>query len=162
MVNVVEQESDSFLQNFLLLLKAAFTGIAVSIPDTANVSRSCLGFSALAASYGITNSNIVIGTGNTAVTPTDYKLQNQITAMEHVPLLVVQPTVPALNGSYIECMICSRSFNNRSGAEIDVNEIGICVIASTYSILILRDVVAMIPVLDNQTIQVAYKFRTAV
>lgn len=155
-------ESDSFVRNFLLLLKAAFSGSAVNVIDTSNASRSCLGFQCEVSSYGVTNSNIVVGSGSTPVSPADYKLETQITALEHVPLLLY-PTVPAQVGSNIECTICRRSFNNHTQGQIDVREIGICVISSTYSILILRDVLgSAVPVLPNQTLQVDYKFRTAI
>lgn len=162
-VKTVEAESDSFVRNFLLLLQAGFQNAAVSITDIAGTSRSCLGFSAPAATVGITNSSIVIGSGTTAVTPTDYKLASQITSLEHVQLLLTQPTAPVLNGSNIESRMFRRSFNNRTGATVDVNEIGVYVIASTYSIMILRDVLGTpVSVANNQTLQIEYIVRTAV
>lgn len=163
LVKSLEKESDSFLKNFLLLLQAGMRGTAVSIQDTGNTARSCLGFSGVAASYDITNASIIVGSDATPVSPTDYKLGSQITTLQHVPLLTTQPTAPVTNGSYIESKMCERTFNNHTGAEIDVNEIGICVIASTFSILVLRDILgSTVPVLANQTMQVSYLFRTAI
>jgi len=158
-----EQESDSFLQNFLLLLQAGLRGTAVAVIDAGNVSRSCLGFSGLVTAYDVTNSNIVVGSGISPVTPADYKLANQIMTLQYVPPLVAQPTTAVINGGYIESKMCDRTFNNHTDAEIDVNEVGICVIASNFQILILRDVLgSVVSVLPNQTLQVTYLFRTAI
>ncbi len=162
-VKTFEKESDSFLKNFLLLLQAGMKGTAVSIQDTGNTTRSCLGFSGAAASYDLKDVNIVVGSDNTPVSPVDYKLGNQIMTLQYVPLLIAQPTPPVTNDSYIESKMCERSFNNHTDAEVEVKEIGICVIASTFSILILRDILATaVQVLPNQTMQVTYLFRTAI
>jgi hypothetical protein len=158
-----EQESDSFLKNFLLLLQAGIQGTAVAILDTGNVSRSCLGFSGLVTDYNVTNCSIIVGSGIAPVTPIDYNLQSQITSLQHVPLLISQPTAPVTDGGYIVSKMCERTFNNQTSSEIDVNEIGICVISNGFSILILRDVLgAAVPVLPSQTMQVTYLFRTAI
>jgi hypothetical protein len=162
-VNTFEKESDSFLKNFLLLLQAGMKGTAVSIQDTGNTTRSCLGFSGAAASYDLKDVNIVVGSDNTPVSPTDYKLGSQITELEYVPLLTAQPTAPAINDGYIESKMCERTFNNHTSGEIDVKEVGICVLSSSFSILILRDILATtVQVLPNQTMQVTYLFRTAI
>jgi hypothetical protein len=162
-VKTVEAESDSFVRNFLLLLQAGFQNAAVATTDVNGVSRACLGFNSLAAAVGVTNSNIVVGSGTTPVTPSDYKLESQITFLEHVQLLLTQPTAPVVNGSNIESRMFRRSFNNRTGAAVLVNEIGVYVISSTYSIMILRDVLGTsISVGNNQTLQIEYIVRTAV
>lgn len=156
-------ESKSFLKNFLLLLKAGMQNSVVSVIDLSGATRSCLGFSCLAGSYGIKNSNIIVGTGNSEVTPNDYALSNQIVAMRYAPLLITpQPTVPIVNGSNIESMMCKRTFYNNSGYTINVSELGIAVVSSTYSILILRDVIPAVPVFNEQTLHIAYTFRTAI
>lgn len=161
-VKSLTQESDSFLANFLWLLRAGFVGSTVSVKDTTNTTRSCQGFSCEVSAYGVTNSNIIVGSGSAAVTPADYNLASQITTLEHVPLLL-WPDAPSLSGSYIECKMCRRSFNNHTANTVTINEIGICVISSTYSILILRDILgSSISLLPNQTLQVGYTFRTAV
>jgi hypothetical protein len=163
LVRTFEKESDSFLENFLLLLRAGMRGSAVSIRDTEDILRSCLGFSGVVSGYDVRTANIVVGSDNGPVSPADYKLGNQITELQYVPLLIDQPTVPVTNGSYIESKICDRTFNNNTLGTIDVNEVGICVIASTFSILILRDVLdSTVRVLPNQTMQVTYLFRTAI
>jgi len=162
-VNSVSGMSDSFLTNFILLLQAAMGNAAVAITDTSGVSRSCLGFSCVAATYGITNSSIVVGTGTNTVLPGNYALQAQNLTMEYAPLMLTQPIAPSIVGSNIESMVCKRTFNNNTGATVNINELGICVISSTFSILILRDVLGVaVPVLDHQTLHVSYTFRTAI
>lgn len=165
--NVVESISgisDSFLQNFVLLLQAAMGNAAITVKDTAGVNRSCIGFSCLAATYGIKNCNIVVGTGVTAVTPTDYALAIQALTLEYAPLLLIpQPSTPVINGSNIESVVCRRTFNNNTGATINISELGIIVTSSTFPILILRDLLgAAIPVGDHQTLHITYTFRTAI
>lgn len=163
-VNSVSGVSDSFLQNFILLLQAAMGNAAVTIKDTAGTNRSCLGFSCLAATYGITNCNVVVGTGVTAVAPADYALAIQNLTMDYAPLILTpQPSAPVINGSNIESVVCRRTFNNNTGATINISELGIIVTSSAFPILILRDLLGVaIAVADHQTLHVTYTFRTAI
>ena len=156
--------SDSFLTNFILLLQAAMGNAAVAITDTSGVSRSCLGFSCLAATYSITNCNVVVGTGVTAVAPADYALAIQNLTMDYAPLILTpQPSAPVINGTNIESVVCRRTFNNNTGATINISELGIIVKSSTFPILILRDLLGVaVAVGDHQTLHVTYTFRTAI
>jgi hypothetical protein len=162
-VQHVSGESDSFVQNFILLLQAAFRNSAVSMQDTSNTARSALGFSSYPTAYGVTNSHVVVGTGSTPVTPSDYKLESQNLTLEHVPVLLTQPTTPVINGGFIESTMFRRTFNNRTGASVVISEIGVYVLYSSYSIMILRDILGSpVTVLNNQTLQVEYTIRTAI
>lgn len=97
------------------------------------------------------NNGIVVGTGTTAVAPTDYQLTTQIVdgittgTLEHFPCAGTNLTTSSTAGSFN----VERLFRNTSGGTITINEIGIYALhandSSTNQInhfCIIRDLVS--------------------
>jgi hypothetical protein len=149
--------------------------LSVSIKDTGGVIRTIPGGSdakTIMACFAPDNDDtygIVVGTGTTAPTNTDYNLGAKIahgTGAGQLDYGAHSRTAPTVVGANVDYVI-SRSFYNGSGASITVNEIGI--IVSTYDtgvfqrfFLIVRDVIAPVTVNDTQTLTVQYTWRTTV
>jgi len=91
---------------------------------------------------------IVLGTGTTAVTPTDFQLATQIadgtaaSTLEYFPSSGTALTISNPTGSFK----LERLFRNSSGGTITVNEIGLYTIGSTnsipFSFCAIRDIVS--------------------
>ena len=97
------------------------------------------------------NNGIVVGTGSTAVAPTDFKLATQVVdgttagTLEHLTCAGTNLTTSATAGSFD----VERLFRNSSGGSITINEIGIYCLQATDSsanqvnhFCILRDLVS--------------------
>lgn len=114
-----------------------------------------------AGTYGI-----VVGTGDTAVTNTDYKLETKIAQGEGAGEFIHgSGTVEtaAEVGDNVE-FIVKRTFTNLSGGQITVTEAGIYTKSATsYIHCIIRDVLgAGIDVPDKCSLTVIYTVRTTV
>lgn len=147
---------------------------AVSITDTGNTARSIGAFvhyfhqcmSAYAAdndgAYGI-----VLGTGITAVTNSDYKLDTIIahgTGSGQLDYGASSLTAAAVVGANVD-MVLSRAFYNGSGATVTVKEMGIYAksrddASQERIFLICRDLIAAVDILDTETASAQYTFRT--
>jgi hypothetical protein len=146
-------------------------GVSVNVIDVTNTSRvliitSTAGyykFSVFApdntSTYGI-----VVGTGTTTPTNSDYKLETQIahgTASGQLDYGAHSRTESKVVGSNVDFVI-SRTFYNGSGASITVKEIGIYCQSESYYFCLVRDVITPIDVANTQTLTVQYTLRTTV
>jgi hypothetical protein len=122
------------------------------------------------------NIGIVIGTGNTAVTPQDYALGTKIahggaaSQMRYGGQEILAPTFSDPNGS----MVLRRLFENASGGSITVNEVGIYAPAGykvytsdyhyyCYEFCVARDVVSPgIAIADTEWLKVTYTVQITV
>jgi len=172
------RRSHSYVIAFLKFIRVAFENIGLSITDTGGVSRivdrpTAAGFYFMFVFAGddVSSHGIVVGTGTTAPTNTDYKLEAQIphgTAtgqLDHDAHDVIQgPTEVAGNVDYI----FRRNFYNGSGASITVNEVGIyCLSRDTDGVYryfcLVRDVLpTSVTVGAGYTLTVKYTLRTTV
>jgi len=179
------KESKSFVLQFLGLFDAHFSHpaggftTAVTVKDTAGASRS-MGATAYAYGYGANlwaafapNSNdtygIQVGTGTTAPTNIDYKLETKISTgvgAGNLSYGTHSKTTTQVVGSNVD-FVFSRSFYNGSGNTVTVNEIGIVVYNTDSTnpgvaayILLARDVITPVDVANAQTLTVQYTFRT--
>jgi len=187
-----KRESKSFVCAFLQVLYTTFANLSYSIKDISNTvqtqSASVSGPLFLRGNsypttyvtayyqYNETNATIsvapseyvgiVIGTGNTAVTPTDYKLVTRIAhgttsgKMEYSGTMIYPVVVSAPNASFdIE-----RIFRNSSGGSIEIKELGIDSHtlngANGAIYCIIRDVLSpTVTVNDGEYLKVTYTFQ---
>lgn len=109
---------------------------------------------------------IVVGTGNTAVTPTDYKLTTRVAGgitsgkLEYGGSLIYPVTVSAPNASFD----VERIFRNSSGGSITLAELGIystfAVNSTHYNFCFVRDVLSPTVTVNNgEYLKVTYTFQ---
>jgi len=118
------------------------------------------------AGVNVDTHGIVIGTGDTAETNTDYKLEAQIAnGVGEGQMTHTSTTVSAVGvvGANVDLEV-KRSFTNGSGGQITVKEAGIYTRAIlAYQHCIVRDVLpAGIDVPDKCSISIIYTLRTTV
>lgn len=110
---------------------------------------------------------IVVGTGDTPVTNTDYVLETQLTEGLGVGNITHGEQVvgtAAVVGANVDLEI-TRTFINDTGSNITVNEAGVYVmiVAMTFIHCILRDIIAGGVVLpDKCSLTIIYTMRTTV
>jgi hypothetical protein len=177
------KKSRSFVIQFLQHLAAINQYADKNITDVTGTSKVVRGnlymntgmyayhYLSLAAPDNNASFGIVVGTGNTAPTNTDYKLVSQIAhgvgagQLDYGATSFTDPAVVGANVDYV----MSRAFYNGSGANITVNEIGMyaeyyAYYNSAYTywyFCIVRDVTT-ITVSNTQTLTVQYTIRTTV
>jgi len=175
--NIIEErveQGNSFLLNFMRMLYAVLTvssyndfvhkGVVRSestdfLGDTVTVQYTVDGFHAWAPKEFDTH-GIVVGTGETMVTPDDQELEAQIAngigAGKMVYLFSdIVPTAVTATEAYI---ILRRSFINHSGGSITVKELGVIVwvVGTDKYKLIIRDLISPITVNNDYTLDVQY------
>ena len=114
----------SLLKQFIQLLTVQMSGSAITIKDIYGINKSTGAWTLNLKCAGAaeTNYGIVIGTGETAVTMVDYKLQTQvITDIAH------QTTAFAIEEADASTwrLAIARGFLNNTGAEVNIKEAGI-------------------------------------
>ena len=171
-ISQVTKKAESYVQQFLQLLYTAMQPIyangvtPLSVKNTANVAktpvRDPILFDVLASSGDVTY-GIVVGTGSTAVTITDYALGTPIahgTGNGQLQYGGVTYGAPSANTTTSQLTI-TRNFANNSGGSITVNEIALY--CRAYSggacyFMIIRDVIAGgIIITNGQTLTVNYR-----
>jgi hypothetical protein len=176
LIEVGQKKAESFLVQFLDMLWAnmnfASTGSGFTSRRNDNalvVQQACSNKSLIiAGTAGTVVDGIIVGTGNTAPTVTDYKIETLIAhgagagQLQYGAVTFGAPASDATTSQYT----ITRNFANASGGGITVNEIGLYVnnqiIASVYTIhsyfMWLRDVIAGgILVNNGQTLTVNYR-----
>jgi len=187
---VYRGESRSFVQNLGKLLLPTFQGTAsstngsaVSITNTSGYSASIYGewyggstsptgFTpiALNAPAGTDSYGIVVGSGSTSQTYSDYALASQIkNGTGAGQLSYGVHTTASSYGSTSSYITISRTFTNQSGSAIVVREVGMIARQATFNgsstpsadvkFLIARDVLANPVTVNNLgTLTVTYTF----
>lgn len=122
------------------------------------------------AAVNVSAYGIVVGTGDTAETNTDFALETQLTegvGAGNITHGAMDIGTTAVVGANVDLEL-TRSFTNLTGSEITVKEAGIyvrCVtgIPSTYYFCIIRDVLpASVDVPVNCSLAIIYTMRTTV
>ena len=168
------KKSESFVRGFLELFYVMVGGIGpwgYPVKNTGGITydieHSQYGFHSVGGlGSGL---GIVVGTGSTAPTINDYKLEAQIAhgtgsgQLSYSAMTFGQPTSDAS----ISQFTLTRDFTNASGASITVNEIGwACYGAAQMNAVLIqaiRDVIAGgIAVGNGQTLTVNYRIQVAV
>jgi hypothetical protein len=177
------KESESFVLQFLqhidVLVNHAqgVAGIAASTKDMGGTSRNLqaltlgpwftVNFLAVFSADNDATYGVLVGTGTTAVTNVDYKIETLIAhgvGAGQLDYGAHSRTAAQVVGSNVDFVI-SRAFYNGSGGSITVNEIGIsCATVdsggNTRYFLIVRDVITPVAVANAQTLTVQYTLRT--
>ena len=131
-------KANSLVGNFINLLGYQLSIVGVpNVKDTLGVSRlfsTNLTFPVNAA-VGIDTYGLVVGTGTTAVSIADYKLQTQILhgstsgKLSHGAVTFTPP----FNSGSSQIIEVVRTFNNNSGGDITITEIGlVCAPSQNY------------------------------
>lgn len=120
-----KQKANSLVGNFMRILMAQFNNATTSgkCIDISNTERS-LGSSSYVHFIGgnaTTNYGPVIGTGTTAVTLDDYKLETQVTTN----WFYTNTTIGLATADDFFGVKITRSFVNWTGDSVDINEVGL-------------------------------------
>jgi len=159
------QRSDSILTPFMQYLQQVFTGYLSAgtslsltpisgITNTSGVSSS--GYTSLGAGTGSgdANAGIVIGTNNTANSPSTYALAGQIangTSSGQMQYGATSVASIVISGNTVSFQI-NRTFTNNSGASITVAEVGIYLNnTNEFYFALARDVLASAVTVANTT-----------
>ena len=163
-----EKRANSFLKQFIQALDNQFTRYYGSVLDTSNTSRT---WASIVTSAAITNDNygIQVGTGSTAVTINDYKLETQIphgSTSGKLQYGIMQYGIPAFT-STTGTLRFTRVFTNASGGTITVNEIGLAslayISATNRYFLLMRDILSPgVPILNGQSMTLNYNMTTTI
>jgi len=175
----IKQKSRSFLKQFIQLIEVQANQASKTITDIGGTDRT-VGqldtnlFCTPGGGHGyvdpaqrnvqVENIGVVVGSGTTAVTPTDTKLETKIAHGTGSGQLVhlgcgLKPVVISGSDAYIDLV---RFFENQSGGNVTVNEVGIYAIgaSSQWGFCICRDVLASsITVADGQLLKVRYRIK---
>lgn len=172
-VAVREGEARSFLAQYNGLLASCFDLAAKTVKNTAGVDKSATGSGVwytvfnINAAVGVTDYGIRIGTGNTAVTISDYALKTPVAEgsssdqMEHqASVLATNVTVsdPDCTFTIVRIMI------NSGSTTITVRELGIYCISRDSGnnecyFCIARDVITAVAVPAGGAITVTYTWK---
>jgi len=178
----IKQKSRSFLKQFIQLIEVQTNQAAKTITDIVGTDRSVGAldinlFCVPGGGYGyvdpsqrnvqVENVGVVVGSGTTAVTPTDTKLETKIAHGTGSGQLVylgcgLKPVVISGSDAYIDLV---RFFENQSGGDVTINEVGIYAIGATqqWGFCICRDVLSSsITVGDGQLLKVRYRIKVTV
>ena len=175
----IKQKSRSFLKQFIQLIEVQTNQSSKTVADITGTDRTVDEkdinlFCTPGGGYGyvdptqrnvqVENIGVVVGSGTTAVTPTDTKLETKITHGTGTGQLIhlgcgLKPVVISGSDAYVDLV---RFFENQSGGNVTVNEVGIYALGSSsqYGFCICRDVLASsITVADGQLLKVRYRIK---
>ncbi len=162
------KKGDSILKNWMFLFYGMANGVQWSFYDTnGNLqeinSVSVISCSLLAPS-GDDSFGIIVGSGTTPVDLEDHNLASKIPNGTGSGQLSYGETsfYSSYNGLTYD-MGGQRSFDNNSGADITINEIGLVMKvndgSNNYYVLIMRDVISASTVPNGGRITIKYWFR---
>jgi len=158
--NLVRQvpfrECHSLLKAFIQMLGSQFSQIAKTIKDTGGTNRSVPAHATnfLATATNQTTYGMVIGTGETPVTMTDYKIETQLTTNithETVTFAVENPDSSTWR------LAINRGFVNNTGAEVNIKEVALYVFHQTAWIFCLDRTLYSVAVQTGETVTLTYR-----
>jgi hypothetical protein len=163
------RRSRSFCLAFLQVLQVQLLTEDKDIRDVSNSLETCTPYATnlwAAAPAGNDTIGIVLGTGTTTPTNTDYVMETKIEHGSAATQLnyAIQTDIDAQEvGANVDYQLI-RSMQNLSGTTINVTEAGILAyIASPAKYgLMVHDVFTAVPVLNTETLTATYTFRTTV
>lgn len=168
---IIEFPFRSFVGNWFLFMRYGNSTGAYNFTNMAGGSTAkTVTYLTAHVNYGVDYAGIVVGSSNTALSFSDYNMDNFIDhgtsagQLEYNRCYVYEPVVTG-NNSYVDIR---RAFTNTSGSSVTIREIGLA--AATYgdgdgtTPLLTRDVEDQngspieLTVLDKQTIEIRYRF----
>lgn len=179
----LRKRGESFVENFIKILYAVLyagsrskitqfvglDGALYSIPDLFDAFSYYAGTKD-DPSYSPDSWGILVGTGATPVSPTDYRIESKIahgTGLGQLSYGIMQYSYNGIitvnNVNYFELELF-RTFTNQSGQDINVSETAIYVVhknsgGGLYIFMIARDVFTPVVFPANQSRTVSYKIR---
>ena len=161
-VSRVSGKSDSFLRNFMQLLKGALTKSKQPVVTVSGETASTYGFSAYPTAYDVIDRGIVIGSGSAAVTADDFALDAEFptSVFRYSPVIVPYPRNISVEGEAVEIDMMSRSFANISDTDAVINELGIKFYSGSAPVLVLRDANRSCDSPGGFVVSVKYVFNT--
>ena len=170
--------SRSFVIQFLEFIYAAFRGTTTNATDVSGAETGIYRTAPAAhklwrqqcqinAGANVSLYGQVVGTGDTAATNTDNKLETQLTQgvgagnISHGAQIVDAVAIVGVNVD----MVCKRSFTNNTGSTITIKEVGLykrTEVDSTYHMLIRDVLAASVDVPDMCSLTVYHTLRTTV
>lgn len=163
-----EQLMKSFLANWIREQRAESAGVDASLTDTGNVARTNIrgGNFMMTAAEAIATYGIRVGNSNQAVAIGDYNLIGPIAhgntagLLYHKVTTVSAVTVAGVMAYYT----IQRNFDNNSGGEIGIEEVGLIVVGSTatWYFLVARDVTGTLAVANGKTFVATYTYSSSV
>lgn len=128
------------------MLDTFYSGAAKNVTDTGGTSRSLPVTPSIDGTGPLATATrgIVVGTGTTAVTVGDTKLQTQVlegAAANLIHHILEEFTTPATSGS-TRSFKATRLFLNDSGSDIVINEVGYYMLTSGWNFCLARDIVS--------------------
>lgn len=168
----------SFVKQFIQWLYYSTFYIEDYCIDTSNVSRqlsTVLNYTASGFLGPVSNSSygVQVGTGTTAVTINDYKIETLIahgTSTGQLQYSAGTITAPSVDATTTTLRL-SRVFTNGSGATITVNEVALTSYFNTINgsndyygayFLMCRDLVSPIEVTNGQQLTINYNLKTTI
>ena len=178
----IKQKSRSFLKQFIQLIEVQINQADKSITDITVTDRTVSVqdinlFCVPGGGHGypdpsrrtvqVENVGVVVGSGTASVTPSDTKLEAKIAHGTGAGQLVylgcgLKPVVTSGSDAYVDLV---RFFENNSGGDVTVSEVGIYALGSSnhYGFCICRDVLSSsITVADGQLLKVRYRIKVTV
>lgn len=162
-VSRVSGKSDSFLRNFMQLLKGALTGSNQPVVTVSGETVSTYGFSAYPTAHDVIDRGIVIGSGSAAVTADDFALDAEFptSVFRYSPVVIQYPRNISVGGEAVKIDMMYRSFTNISDTDAVINELGIKFYSGSAPVLVLRDVLTdPVTVPAGFVVSVKYVFNT--
>ena len=165
------EESKSFVRWWTRLLYGSMANTTVSVTDTGNTSRTLTGaytnIDRLQLDVG-SSSTILVGTGTTAATKTDYAIETEIAdgggagELNRLSYIVTETDT-----STTDTVSASRTFSNSSGGTINVTE---CVVyaytedngGTQRECMLLRDTFSVKAVADGEAIVITYDIESSI
>jgi len=166
--NIIKREKrkgHSVLGNWIKIFESIRSGTTFTPNDTSGsactISQIVFSGCDMYAPAGDDSYGLVVGTGTTSVDINDHNLASKISHGTGSGQLSYGDSNPYTTGSGLtQSRGVERSFDNNSGGDITVNEIGLIMKvydgSSYYNILILRDVISATTVPNGGRLTVKY------
>jgi len=161
-------KAESILDNWMRLFMSIRDG-SPWMPKDTNGNSPTISSIVFANSYGLASAGddsygIQVGTGTTAVDKFDYCLESKIPHGSSSGQLSYGETSSYSAGTGLQVDEgMQRSFDNNSGADITINEIGMVLKvndgSSDYYIMVMRDVISATTVPNGGRVTIKYWFR---
>jgi hypothetical protein len=128
-----------------------FSGQIVSVVNTVGTTTTTgsSSYMLVNANVGEDTKGIVVGSGSTAVSIDDYKLQTKIVegssagTLQYGSCAISEPSATTTTTQFV----VSREFSNETGSPVSINEVGIYAYMNLYSgsnVMFVRDTVSIV------------------
>ena len=161
---VRRQKGHSFVKQFAQMLLQQMGPVAITIKDTSNVNQSTFAsyYDAVNAAANEATHGLLVGTSNTGVSISDYKIGTLIAhginagQLQYSACVLGAPTWDATSNYFI----ITRVWTNGSGGNITINEVALCVSSYYGKFCYARDVlVSPVTLTNGQNLTINYTIK---